>query len=393
MVKIGNRTVNVRPLIGSPFGSIFAIDKNTLKPTDLTDEQLKELFATKGIEGGDSDEMKDNRFIVDDGKSQKLSKDDIETLKEEGLSGKEIIETLVENSSSFKSRTQFSQEKYLKKKHLKYSNFVRVYEPNPALLMEMYYAQNPFKTNYLRIDTLSQMLAHCNVQSGSKYMVVDTGMGIVTAAVVERLVGNGDLVSAGLFPGVCVQVIAEQGPVTTWRQSVDALNLSPQALESCLCSLQINKVRSILHDNEKQIMEDKNDESDTKEGVCESKRQKLDEKSERKAKRMREEEIARNIMREKSMDGLLIVTRQHDPKNLMNLLIQFLAPSRPLAIFCCFMEPLVQCYQSLKDKAVFARISETWLRRFQVLPGRTRPDVNMSSSGGYLLTAIKVNSD
>lgn len=34
----------------------------------------------------------DNRSIVDDGKSQKLTKDDIEMLKEQGLKGKVHLE-------------------------------------------------------------------------------------------------------------------------------------------------------------------------------------------------------------------------------------------------------------------------------------------------------------
>lgn len=33
---------------------------------------------------------------------------------------------------------------------------------------------------------------------------------------------------------------------------------------------------------------------------------------------------------------------------------------------------------------------ESWLRRYQVLPGRTHPLMNMSGSGGYLLHSIRV---
>lgn len=41
--------------------------------------------------GLDESEVKDNRFLRDDGKSQKLTKDDIEVLKTQGLTGKVVI--------------------------------------------------------------------------------------------------------------------------------------------------------------------------------------------------------------------------------------------------------------------------------------------------------------
>ncbi|CAH7666366.1 Gcd10p family-domain-containing protein [Phakopsora pachyrhizi] len=37
-------------------------------------------------------------------------------------------------------------------------------------------------------------------------------------------------------------------------------------------------------------------------------------------------------------------------------------------------------------------ISEPWLRKYQVLPGRTHPEMNGTHSGGFILTAIKVSS-
>lgn len=35
-------------------------------------------------------------------------------------------------------------------------------------------------------------------------------------------------------------------------------------------------------------------------------------------------------------------------------------------------------------------ITESWLRRYQVLPGRTHPTMHTSGSGGFILHAIKV---
>ena len=42
----------------------------------------------------------------------------------------------------------------------------------------------------LRIDSLAQMLTHGNIRAGMTVAVVDTCMGLVTGAVLERLGGN-----------------------------------------------------------------------------------------------------------------------------------------------------------------------------------------------------------
>jgi len=40
-----------------------------------------------------------------------------------------------------------------------------------------------------------------------------------------------------------------------------------------------------------------------------------------------------------------------------------------------------------------ANITEAWKRKYQVLPGRTHPMMNMSGTGGYILHAFKIFDD
>lgn len=61
----------------------------------------------------------DNRTIQDDTASQKLGKSEIMSLKKEGKTGEEIVQELVDNSATFKGRTEYSKAKYLKKKKKK----------------------------------------------------------------------------------------------------------------------------------------------------------------------------------------------------------------------------------------------------------------------------------
>ena len=85
----------------------------------------------------------DNRDLLDDGKSQALTDDDIEVLKSEGLSSTQLIETIVENSKTYSQKTQFSQHKYIRKKQKKHQDWLLATKPSIRLLAEMYYLQDP----------------------------------------------------------------------------------------------------------------------------------------------------------------------------------------------------------------------------------------------------------
>ena len=135
---MGKQKINISSLDGQKFGSTFELtnDKN-LKLVNVYD-----FF--KSTQNQESTEQKDNRFIIDDNKSQKLTRNEIENFKKE-ISGQEIIKTLVENSTTFVEKNKFSQQKYLAKKKQKYLNLFTVLKPTVKYLIEMYFAQGPAK--------------------------------------------------------------------------------------------------------------------------------------------------------------------------------------------------------------------------------------------------------
>ena len=74
------------------------------------------------------------------------------------------------------------------------------------------------------------------------------------------------------------------------------------------------------------------------------------------------------------------------------------------------MPKLYQLYKDLNDEdygldtlsmgmsddykiAIRMNIGDTWLREFQILPGRVHPQMNMVTSGGYVLTGIYLGRD
>ena len=226
--------------------------------------------------------------------------------------------------------------------------------------------------------------------SGRRFIVLDTNLGILTAAVVERLGSEGTV----------IQVFTESGPVTTYRQAVEALNRPKELIEKILFGLQVNEAFR-LQNNCSSLDSDQNSVQQTDgkqmsnkltDDANEEKDSETTEKSFRKSNRRKESLKALQILSDKNMDGLLFLTKTYDPKNILLLMIDFLSDSRPFAVFSPYIQPLTECYFALKKKAVFLRISETWVRKYQVLPDRTRPEMQMSPNSGYILTGIKVNN-
>ena len=422
---------NINALIGQEYGSIYTVN-NKSRCLEFV-EKFDELFDFKSsIDELKVEEIdKDNRSILDDNKSQKLTTSEINNFKEDGLTTKEIIETIVENSATFNLKTVYSQEKYLKKKQEKYSNYLRVYKPNATLLCDMWVNQGAYKTANIRIDSLAQMLNLCNVRSGCKYMVVDNFFGLVSAAILERLIGDCtvfDQLECGTFDDVgrCVQVITGEGPVNSWRQAIEALNFKEQHLNHCLLSVQIHKTIPLLvgSGSADQTSETANtteaDADNTNEQATESnrpprrskkcsdwqergdelenefrknKRIKFEERNLRKQKRTAESTIALELLSKRNFDGLIVVLRNQNASELVDHLLNFLIPSGQFIVFSEFLEPLTQCYSDLRQKACNIKLSESWMRNFQILPMRSRPEIDMGGKSGFILHGVKLCLD
>ncbi|XP_026197494.1 tRNA (adenine(58)-N(1))-methyltransferase non-catalytic subunit TRM6 [Anabas testudineus] len=360
----------------------------------------------------------DNRNIVDDGKSQKLTRDDIEMLKEQGLKGQEIIQQLIDNSSTFRDKTEYAQDKYIKKKKKKYENTVTILRPSCRILAMMYHGREPGKICHLRYDTLAQMLTLGNIHAGSKVLVFETCAGLVLGAVMERMGGYGSVIQ--MYPG--------GGPVRAGVESFgfpahfhDTLHEFPICHVNALLAGTLHstakdpstdeKQPNIVADNaqnqleaaqqggaEEQSMEtstgddadqdlEKKEKEKRREAKAQEKKMKLEEKQKKLA-------AAASLLACRNADGLVIASRFHPCPVLMGLL-KFLSPSRPFVVYSQYKEPLVECYTKLKEcgGTVNLRLTDTWLRHYQVLPNRTHPLLLMSGGGGYLLSGTTVAMD
>ena len=136
--------------------------------------------------------------------SQKLGAEEIKELKDQGKDTKDVMKALIENSDTFKQKTEFSQAKWLKKKAAKHAPQFTTARPSALTLCRAYFRKEPFKINHMREDTLARLLTLSNVQPGSRALVVDSMNGLVLGALAERMGGMGRLMHGfnGLQPSV-----------------------------------------------------------------------------------------------------------------------------------------------------------------------------------------------
>jgi tRNA (adenine-N(1)-)-methyltransferase non-catalytic subunit len=103
---------------------------------------------------------------------------------------------IIENSASFQGKTEYSQEKYVKKKKEKYLAQYAVIKPSIRNLCA-YYVQghNKKKILNMRMDTIAQILTYANIAAHRNVMVVDSCKGLLLAAVLDRVGGFGNVVN------------------------------------------------------------------------------------------------------------------------------------------------------------------------------------------------------
>ena len=93
-----------------------------LATNDVLEDELKDLNWETEL-----DTSRTNADIQQSGQAQKLNMGQIEELKKQsGIQGKQIIEGLIKNNENFELRTDFSKDKYIKKKKMKYDQIFKM---------------------------------------------------------------------------------------------------------------------------------------------------------------------------------------------------------------------------------------------------------------------------
>ena len=423
-VKINKRTYPTANLVGLPYGTVLEVGTNELKPLPEGEGLIPEFTpgtAGKvmdfGIDGTDDnniseemnaddstfpaiEQLNDNRNLVDNNESQSLDYKQLTKLVEKGTDGSAIVNALIENSKTFEHKTEFSKAKYIVRKQKKYQPRCRMVRCTGFSVCETMYKKEPRKMMNLREDTLGQILSYSNISAGCQVLVMETCLGVVTGAITQRMGGYGKVISvySGQQPSFVEMIgrfnlsFAEQHSIK-WLHSGDIFS----------------EDAAVTSTNEEEAHDPEKEEREALIWPCplqDHTRAYLEKMKKERARTdflaKRCARFARKLTRHTGMeskemllarkcDSIVLATR-YDPTLTLLDLLPFLSPSGPFVVYSEYMEPLTECFRELQRQgvAINLRLMDTWMREYQVLPGRTHPNMNMTQCGGFLLTGIKL---
>ncbi|XP_017876048.1 tRNA (adenine(58)-N(1))-methyltransferase non-catalytic subunit TRM6 [Ceratina calcarata] len=431
-LMLGKDLVEMSAIIGKRFWSTFE-----MIPTKEGKRaySLKEVLEAESLNDllNELPSGSDNRTIIDDGTSQKLSKEEILQLQESGKTGKEIVGSLIENNKSFLDRTEYSQEKYLKKKEQKYLRYLTVCRPNISSLHDVYFKLDLNKIGGLRMDSLAQLLSYSDVQSDGLHILYDSGsQGLPAAAMLNRIGSNTNGHLINLHPGNVPQAMLVnamnfpkeqtdrlvnvniysflrlyyQGENAVWNNisNKDHSNWINKVKESkrkkeeedLIEKPQTEEISSnvVINESEKVLNDEVNEEQKTDSGLkrkFDGGNESSDSTPAKKPRWLLDTQRAVELVQGSKARGLTIVCKEH-PLNIVTALLPFLGASRPFVIYHAYREPLQEVYVALKQtqNVINLRLFSNFLRSYQILPDRTHPDILTNDTGGYLLTGYLV---
>ena len=412
-LKINKRFYSTGNLVGLQYGTVLEVGKNGLFPLpqgegllpdhpvirsgeESQEEQTNGEVTT--VAAVESSTLKaDNRHLKDDNKSQAMNMKQLLKLRE-NRHGSEIVQALIENSSTFDSKTDFSKAKYIARKQKKYQMRCRIVRCTPSTICEAMFLKDPRKMMNLREDTLGQILSYSNVTAGCHVLIMETCMGLVTGAFAQRMGGYGKIftIYAAQQPNI-LEMLAKFNLSFSETHSVkyihagdvfgdDAISVDTSCLpDPERVDREELKWPCPLQDHTRAYLESITNEREIDEF--------LEKRSNRFARKLTRHSPTetQEMLLSRPCDSIVIVCR-YDPTETLLKMLPFLAPSCPFVVFCEFLEPLVECFQEIQRQglAINLKLSDTWTREYQMLPGRTHPNMNMSQNGGFLLVGIKL---
>jgi len=210
------------------------------------------------------------------------------------------------------------------------------------------------------------------VRPGGRYIVVDEASGILVAGVLDRLGGSGKVVN------ICDIECTPMYPV------VQSMNFDQNAIKRTLVTLNWATVQAeytpVLPPTE------------VPSGELYS-----DKQTHRIIKRkavVDQLDANRQDFFRGEFDGL-IVSSEYDPWSILETTYTHLTGSASIVFHYPYLQILVDLQAKMRGAGGYlgTNITEAWKRKYQALPGRTHPMMNMSGTGGYILHAFKIFDD
>ncbi|KAH8120055.1 Gcd10p-domain-containing protein [Phellopilus nigrolimitatus] len=351
---------NSDALLGQPYGLAY----------EIVDKSLKILAAKSMDELEDTDAT--NELINDGIVVQPLTNVEIEALKQSGVHASEIIKRQIEQHANYSLKTEYSKEKYKKRKEAKYAKTFSTIEPTIHNICDYWFNKDRGRIREIRPDTLAQMMNLAGIRPGGRYIVVDEASGLLVTAVLDRLGGEGKLIT------ICDVESPPAYPIMTH------MNFDESMVSSTLSSLNWATADEdyipVLPPSEPEL------------GVYRSERQKL-----RLNKRKRATGNLFDTREDLFAGGFegLVIASDYEPFSIVEKLCPYLIGSSSIVIHSPHPQVVTEVQAKMRALPEYLgpSVTEGWLRRYQVLPGRTHPTMSTDGSGGYILHTIKVYDD
>lgn len=343
-LKLSRQRVLLSQFIGKPYGSVWRV---------AGDSSIVQVEPELYYQDDKTSVSRNNKFLYNDSAHQPLTCNDINGMVEDGVDGAEIVRKMIEESTSFSEKTEFSQRKYINRKRRKYCAQVKLMRSNSYNVAQAMFSKDCKKIGGVRPDSLAQILSHSNVHSGCRAMIYENCSGLIVGSILERMGGSGELLRFynGGDPSSSLGVLKHFA--------------YPDELVRPLVQAQLGKLTSIAAPPMWAP-------PSTSGAAGEEK-----------------DPIISGLLR--GYDSLVVVTEYSTLEVVMRL-FQFLKPSGKLVVYHHSAQVLGSILITLRTTGQIARfgISETWLRKYQILPGRSRPDMRMHGASGFILKATKV---
>ncbi|KAF5385029.1 hypothetical protein D9615_001234 [Tricholomella constricta] len=347
-------------LIDQPYGLTYEmIDKRLKVVPPRTLQEVEDTDATNEL-------INDGEFV------QPLTIDEIQKLKVSGVHVSDIIKKQIEQHANYSLKTEYSKEKYKKRKEEKYSKSFTTIEPTLFNVCDYWFNKDKTRIRDIRADSLSQMLNLANIRPGGRYLAVDDASGLVVAGILERMGGEGRLLT------ICDTDSPPAYPVTA------NMNFKPHVTSEVLVSL--NWATS---------------EEDYTPIIPPSDIPADQIRSERQKSRLSKRKAVTDLLtttREELFNGefdSLIIASEYDPWSIIEKLSPYVAGSGSIVVHSPHIQILsdLQTQMRAASQYLCPNVTESWLRRYQVLPGRTHPTMVTSGTGGFILHTIKIYDD
>jgi tRNA (adenine-N(1)-)-methyltransferase non-catalytic subunit len=353
---------NVNEILGRPFGFTYEI---------IDDGKVRSVNNEFELDGSEEnlEYSETNQLLNDDPATQALTMKEIEHFKSQGFTGQDLINKVKGSHASFKNKTLYSQEKYVKRKQQKFLQRFTPEAITSSELIDIYLDKDPAKIQGMSVESLGLVMSQANIRPGGTYLVVDDLCGIVVAACIERMAGQGQIVVAH----------------DTEHPNLDALrymNYPDDVIERVVTS--INWLE-FLHPQEVEPFRERSQE------------ELASIKASYRGQYYRKKQKHENFERVRALiDGAkfesLVVATSLNPATLLPRLIPCVAGSSPIVIYNEYKENLVETTHVLQSdlRVIAPTIVETRVRQYQTLPGRMHPHMTSRGGGGYILYGIRV---